>query len=141
MFLQKLDVMLNDKRRILHKFLSLMEDVEAINKWSITATEHLDRDEDLDRPGVPMMTAGGNGEVVEIGENVYSQIRQIDYLLSKSRELKLRSRHDFEDNYDEIKDIVSAQTLFGVDDALEQLETVTVRVMQRREDLRSKTIR
>jgi len=118
-----------------------MEDVEAINKWSITATEHLDRDEDLDRPGVPMMTAGGNGEVVEIGENVYSQIRQIDYLLSKSRELKLRSRHDFEDNYDEIKDIVSAQTLFGVDDALEQLDTVTVRVMQRREDLRSKTIR
>ena len=79
--------------------------------------------------------------IVEIGENVYSQIRQIDYLLSKSRELKLRSRHDFEDNYDEIKDIVSAQTLFGVDDALEQLETVTVRVMQRREDLRSKTIR
>ena len=82
-----------------------------------------------------------DGEVVEIGENVYSQIRQIDYLLSKSRELKLRSRHDFEDNYDEIKDIVSAQTLFGVDDALEQLDTVTVRVMQRREDLRSKTIR
>ena len=48
-FFQKLDVMLHDKRRILHKFLSLMEDVEAINKWSITATEHLDRDEDLDR--------------------------------------------------------------------------------------------
>ena len=101
-FFQKLDVMLHDKRRILHKFLSLMEDVEAINKWSITATEHLDRDEDLDRPGVPMMTAGGNGEVVEIGENTYSQIRQIDYLLSKSRELKLRSRHDFEENYDEM---------------------------------------
>ena len=74
--------MLHDKRRILHKFLSLMEDVEAINKWSVTATEHLDRDEDLDRPGVPMMTAGGNGEVVEIGENIYSQIRQIDYLLT-----------------------------------------------------------
>ena len=118
-----------------------MEAVEAVNKWCLTATEHLDRDEDLDRPGVAMMTPGGNGEVVEIGENVYSQIRQIDYLLSKSRELKLRSRHDFEENYDEIKDIVSAQTLFGVDDALEQLETVTLRVVQRREELRSKTIR
>ena len=133
--------MLNDKRRILHKFLTLMEDVEGINKWCLTATEHLDRDEDLDRPGVGMMSAGMNGEIVEIGEDVYSQIRQIDYLLSESRELKLRSRHDFEEHYDEIKDIVSAQTLFAVDDALEQLETVTVRVIQRREDLRSKTLR
>ena len=135
--------MLNDKRRILHKFLDLMEAVEGVNKWCLTATEHLDRDEDLDRPGVAMLTAttGGNGEIVEIGEYIYSQIRQIDYLLSKSRELKLRSRHDFEENYDEIKDIVSAQTLFGVDDALEQFDTVTLRVMQRRENLRAKTIR
>ena len=35
--------------------------------------------------------------------DVFSQIRQLDYLLSKSRELKLRSRADFEEDFEEIK--------------------------------------
>ena len=66
------------------------------------------------------------------------QIRQIDYLLSKSRELKIRSRNDFETYYEDIKDAtVSAQTLFAVDDALEQFHNVTARIMQRREHLRT----
>ena len=66
------------------------------------------------------------------------QIRQIDYLLSKSRELKIRSRNDFETYYEDIKDAtVSAQTLFAVDDALEQFHSVAARIMQRREHLRT----
>ncbi len=36
---------------------------------------------------------------------------------------------------------MSAQTLFSVDDAVEQLEAVTFRVMQRRDELRSRAIR
>ena len=66
---------------------------------------------------------------------------QTDYLLSRSRELKLRTRSDFETVYEDIKELMSAQTLFAVDDALEQLEAVTVRVIQRRDELRSLSTR
>ena len=74
-------------------------------------------------------------------EDVFSQIRQIDYLLSKSRELKLRSRREFEETFDELKEMLAPQTIFAVDDALDQLETVTVQVMQKREELRSRATR
>ena len=74
-------------------------------------------------------------------EDVFSQIRQIDYLLSKSRELKLRSRRDFEETFDELKEMLSPQTIFAVDDALDQLESVTLKVMQKREELRSRATR
>ena len=74
-------------------------------------------------------------------EDVFSQIRQIDYLLSKSRELKLRSRREFEETFDELKEMLAPQTIFAVDDALDQLESVTVQVMQKREELRSRATR
>ena len=43
--------------------------------------------------------------------------------------------------YEDIKELMSAQTLFAVDDALEQLEAVTVRVIQRRDELRAMSTR
>lgn len=132
MMCQKLEMLLNEKRRLLHKFLDLMDSLESVNKWCLTASEHLDRDLDMDR-GTPASTSHE--------EDVFSQIRQIDYLLSKSRELKLRTRADFEGSFDDIKNLMSAQTLFAVDDGLIQLEAVTYRVMTRREELRSKAMR
>ena len=84
------------------------------------------------------MEEGGCGEN---SADVFSQIRQLDYLLSKSRELKLRSRADFEEDFDEIKDSMAAQTVFAVDDGLERLESVTFRVMRRREELRARALR
>ena len=54
------------------RFLDLMECLESVGKWCSTATEHLNRDLETTDP--------------------FSQIRQIDYLLSRSRELKLRTR-------------------------------------------------
>ena len=42
--------------------------------------------------------------------DVFSQIRQLDYLLSKSRELKLRSRVDFDEDFEEIKAALAAPT-------------------------------
>ena len=74
-------------------------------------------------------------------EDVFSQIRQIDYLLSKSRELKLRSRRDFEETFEELKEMLAPQIIFAVDDALDQLEAVTVQVMAAREELRSRATR
>ena len=55
--------------------------------------------------------------------------------------MKLRSRRDFDVEYDEIKDLMAAQTLFNVDDAIESLDKVTVKVMDRREELRAKAVR
>ena len=125
--MQKLDIMLTEKRRILHKFLDLIDGIEAANKWSTSALSHLERQ---DEPRSSMTD-----------EDVFSQIRQIDYLLSKSRELKLRSRREFEETFDELKDMLAPQTIFAVDDALDQLETVTMQVMQKREELRSSATR
>ena len=81
-----------------------------------------------------------NGSSEDSGD-VFSQIRQLDYLLSKSRELKLRSRADFDEDFEEIKDSMAAQTVFAVDDGLERLESVTFRVMRRREELRARALR
>jgi len=62
-------------------------------------------------------------------------------LLSKSRELKLRSRRDFEETFEELKEMLAPQIIFAVDDALDQLEAVTMQVMQAREELRSRATR
>ena len=124
---QKLEMNLNEKKRLLHKFLDLNEGIEAAKKWSNSALEHLQRQ---DNPRTSLSD-----------EDVFSQIRQIDYLLSKSRELKLRNRRDFEDTFEELKDMLTAQTIFAVDDALDQLEDVTVQVMQRRDELRARATR
>lgn len=134
MICQKLELMLNEKRRLLHKFLDLMDCLDLVAKWCTTATDHLDL-RDLNQSH--RIEPNGSGP----DEDVFSQIRQIDYLLSKSQELKLRSRQDFEESFDEIKNFMSAQTLFAVDDSLERLDAVTYRVMQRREELRSKAMR
>ena len=119
--------MCTEKRRIVHKFFDLIDGIEATNKWSNSALSHLNRQDD------PRSSL--------TDEDVFSQIRQIDYLLSKSRELKLRSRREYEETFDELKEMLSPQTIFAVDDALDQLETVTVQVMQARDELRSRATR
>lgn len=62
---QKLEDLLVEKRRMLHKFLDLFDGVQSINKWCDTSTDHLNK----------------SGE--ERNEDIFSQIRQIDYLLSR----------------------------------------------------------
>ena len=104
------------------KFLDLFESLENVGKWCDTATQHLNREQDMDR-----------GD-----QDVFSKIRQIDYLLSKSRELKIKSRLDFEDDFDDIKDFISAKIMFSVDDHLKQLEEVKMKVIERREGLRGR---
>ena len=66
---QKLEVMLGEKRRILHKFLDLIDGIEAANKWSTSALSHLSRqedprssltDEDVSSSSVPNRRVGRN---------------------------------------------------------------------------------
>ena len=56
---QKLEHLLTEKRRMLHKFLDLFEGIQAINKWCDTSMEHLARTAEENR------------------EDVFSQIRQV----------------------------------------------------------------
>ena len=79
-------------------------------------------------------------------QDVLSQIRQLDYLLSKAQDIKIADRwslsflnhqqkifkkfpqifwnifrESFEDDFEDIKDLISAKTLFAVDDAITQV--------------------
>ena len=111
-----------EKRRILLKFLDLFEALENMSKWCDTAEHHLAKKEPR--------------SVDE--QDMLSQIRQIDYLMSKSRDIKIRGRIDFEDDFDDIKDIMSAKTLFMVDDHIQRMEEVKNKVIARRENIREK---
>lgn len=109
-----------ERRRALLKFLDLFESLENIRKWCQTATEHLSRDKDQDRD-----------------QDLLSQIRQIDYLMSKSRDIKIKSRAGFEEDFDDIKTLLSAKTVFQVDDSIDELDRNLKAVVDRRELLRS----
>ena len=87
-----------------------------MSKWCTTITQHLKRDQDIDQ---------GDQDVI-------SQIRQIDHFLSKSRDLKIKSRVDFEEDFDEIKDLIPPKTLFMVDDILNLIDKVKQEVIDRR---------
>ena len=80
------EMLLLDKRRILLKFSDLFEALDNMNKWCDSAETHLARD-----------THHGDEQ------EVLSQIRQIEFLISKSRDIKIRGRQDFEQDFDDIK--------------------------------------
>ena len=63
---------------------------------------------------------------------------QIEYLMSKARDVKIRGRLDFEEDFDEIKDIISAKTMFKTDDHIQRMEEVRARVIARLELLRER---
>ena len=66
------------------------------------------------------------------------ELRQLEYLMSRARDIKIRGRADFEDDFDEIKDLISAKTLVTVDDHITKLEDVKKKVSDRRDTLRQK---
>jgi len=122
MMCKRQEVLFLERRSALLKFLDLFDGLENVTKWCTTVTQHLNRDQDMDQ-----------GD-----QDVLSQIRQIDYLLSKSRDLKIKSRVDFEEDFDDIKDLISPKTLFMVDDKLNLIAEVKQEVIDRREMLREK---
>ena len=88
------EMLLLDKRRILLKFSDLFEALDNMNKWCDSAETHLARD-----------THHGDEQ------EVLSQIRQIEFLISKSRDIKIRGRQDFEQDLDDIK-VVHCNSIF-----------------------------
>ena len=71
-------------------------------------------------------------------QDIISQIRQIDYLISKAKEMKIKSRIDFEEDFDDIRQLISAKTLFSVGDKIKQFEEVKKEVTARGTSLREK---
>ena len=65
-----------------------------------------------------------------------------DYLLntiiSLSSGMKIKSRVDFEEDFDDIKHLITAKTLFAVGDKIKQFEEVKRNVTNRRAQLRDK---
>ena len=45
-------------------------------------------------------------------------------MMIKARDVKIRGRLDFEEDFDEIKDIISAKTMFKTDDHIQRMEEV-----------------
>ena len=99
-----------------------MKALENMSKWCDSAEHHLNREQSRTTDE----------------QDILSQIRQIEYLISKSRDIKIRGRLDFEEDFDEIKDIISAKTLFNTDDHIQRMEEVKNKVMSRLECLREK---
>ena len=59
-------------------------------------------------------------------------------VMIKARDVKIRGRLDFEEDFDEIKDLISAKTLITVDEHITKLEEVKKKVSDRRDLLRQK---
>jgi hypothetical protein len=78
-------IIISNKNVFPNRLLDLRECLDAAERWTSAATQHLDRTTNLEGGGE--LTAATQG-----GEDVFSQIRQLDYLLSRSRELRLRTR-------------------------------------------------
>jgi len=115
------EILFLERRQTLLKFLDMFEGLENLSKWCMTASQHLNMDQDMDRD-----------------MDILSQIRQIDYLLSKARGMKIKSRIDFEEDFDDIKHLITAKTLFTVGDKINQFEEVKKEVTARRTTLREK---
>ena len=115
------EILFLERRQTLLKFLDLFEELEKLSKWCTTATQHMNMDQDMDRD-----------------QDILSQIRQIDYLISKAKEMKIKSRLDFEEDFDDIKHLISAKTLFSVGDKIKQFEEVKKEVTARGTSLREK---
>ena len=133
------EILFLERRQTLLKFVDLFEGLESLAAWCSTTTQHLNMDLDMDRD-----------------TDILSQIRQIDYLLSKARGefsisslfiftrliyflgMKIKSRIDFEEDFDDIKHMITAKTLFSVGDKIKQFEEVKKDLGARRSTLRDK---
>jgi len=121
---------LTERRAGLHRLLDLHEALGASDRWREAAAAQVAADVD-----------DANSATTATGD-LLSRIRRLDYLLSRSRELRLRSaRDDVEEAAASASLSVPPRTLFAADDALERLEAAVASVVRRREELRERALR
>ena len=74
----------------------------------------------------------------EEAPDMLSELRQLEYLVNESEDIKIRGRTHFEEDYVEIKDLISEKTLIKVDEHINKLEEVKNKVCEKRDELRKK---
>ena len=120
MMCKRQEVLFMERRQALLKFLDLYDALEDCAKWCLIVEKYFKSDFNDDKSD----------------NDTLSNIRHIDYILSKCRDLRMKTRVDFEEGFDEIKDLISPKTLFLVDDRLELIDKVKQELIDRREMLR-----
>ena len=110
-----------EKRGSLLKFLDLFDGMEELFSWCSSVTTHLDKD-----------------QTTEEKVNILDQLKELDDLLSAQREMIIRSRPEFEENFYDIKDLIDVKTLLSVDEKLTQFEEVKKTIIESRNVLREK---
>ena len=130
MLISRQDLLFDDRKKPLIKFRDMYEAINNIHKWCETATKHLEK-----------QTQTASGEEIKeetTGADILSELRQLEFLLNKSEEIKIKGRLHFEDDFVEIKDLISEATLVKVDEHICQLEDVKKLVSDKRDALRKK---
>ena len=133
---KKQEILFLERRRPLLKFYDMYEALDNISEWCESATKHLEKEPP--KEGEEQEQEPEQKQEEEQEQDVLSELRQLEYLMSRARDIKIRGRADFEDDFDEIKDLISAKTLVTVDDHITKLEDVKKKVSDRRDTLRQK---
>ena len=117
-------LLFDDRKKPLVKFRDMYEAMNNITTWCESAMKHLEK-ENNQKEGVE-------------APDLLSELRQLEYLVSESEEIKIRGRTHFEEDYVEIKDLISEKTLIKVDEHINKLEEVKTKVCEKRDELRKK---
>ena len=130
MMISRQELLFDDRKKPLIKFRDMYEAMNNINNWCETATKHMEKKKRNENEGEEMKE--------ETGSDILSELRQLEFLLNKSEEIKIKGRTHFEDDFVEIKDLISEATLIKVDEHISNLEEVKKKVSDKRDVLRKK---
>ena len=125
------ELLFDDRKKPLIKFRDMYEAMNNINNWCETATKHMEKKRNEENKGTEEMKE-------ETGSDILSELRQLEFLLNKSEEIKVKGRTHFEEDFVEIKDLISEATLIKVDEHISHLEEVKKKVSEKRDLLRKK---
>ena len=117
-------LLFDDRKKPLVKFRDMYEAMNNITTWCESAVKHLEKET--------------NQKSEEETPDMLSELRQLEYLVNESEDIKIRGREHFEENYVEIKDLISEKTLIKVDEHINKLEEVKNKVCEKRDELRKK---
>ena len=135
---KKQEILFMERRRPLLKFYDMYEAMDNITEWCESATKHLEKEASKSVESKESGQQEAEKQPMEQEQDVLSELRQLDYLMSRARDIKIRGRKDFEEDFDEIKDLISAKTLATVDEHITKLDDVKKKVSDRRDLLRQK---
>ena len=79
MMINRQELLFEDRKKPLIKFRDMYEAMNNINEWCETATKHIDK-----------QAATSEESKEETGADILSELRQLEFLLNKSEEIKIK---------------------------------------------------